>query len=78
MEYVFRGQGQKKSIEPLRSFMTEPMRFGRMFLAGDAAHIVPPTSAKGLNLAATDVKYLSSALSVAENYVRLPLNFGEQ
>jgi p-hydroxybenzoate 3-monooxygenase len=42
--------------------VTEPMRFGRMFLAGDAAHIVPPTGAKGLNLAATDVKYLSSAL----------------
>ena len=41
---------------PLRSFVAEPMRFGRLFLAGDAAHIVPPTGAKGLNLAATDVK----------------------
>lgn len=50
-----------KSIAPLRSFVTEPMRFGRMFLAGDAAHIVPPTGAKGLNLAASDVGYLSQA-----------------
>ena len=46
----------------LRSFIAEPMRFGSLFLAGDAAHIVPPTGAKGLNLAATDVKYLSTAL----------------
>jgi len=44
----------EKSIAPLRSFVAEPMRFGRMFLAGDAAHIVPPTGAKGLNLAASD------------------------
>jgi p-hydroxybenzoate 3-monooxygenase len=50
------------SIAPLRSFVAEPLRFGRLFLAGDAGHIVPPTGAKGLNLAATDVKYLSSAL----------------
>lgn len=56
------GASIEKSIAPLRSFVAEPMRFGRMFLAGDAAHIVPPTGAKGLNLAATDVKYLSSAL----------------
>lgn len=56
------GPSLEKSIAPLRSFVTEPMRFGRMFLAGDAAHIVPPTGAKGLNLAATDVKYLSNAL----------------
>ncbi|HAL40660.1 MAG TPA: 4-hydroxybenzoate 3-monooxygenase [Polaromonas sp.] len=56
------GPSIEKSIAPLRSFVTEPMRFGRMFLAGDAAHIVPPTGAKGLNLAATDVKYLCSAL----------------
>ena len=42
--------------QPLRSFVCEPLRFGRMFLAGDAGHIVPPTGAKGLNLAATDVK----------------------
>jgi len=56
------GASIEKSIAPLRSFVTEPMRFGRMFLAGDAAHIVPPTGAKGLNLAATDVKYLSNAL----------------
>ena len=51
------------SIAPLRSFVAEPMRFGRMFLAGDAAHIVPPTGAKGLNLAASDVGYLWTALS---------------
>jgi p-hydroxybenzoate 3-monooxygenase len=56
------GPSIEKSIAPLRSFVTEPLRFGRMFLAGDAGHIVPPTGAKGLNLAATDVKYLSSAL----------------
>jgi len=56
------GPSIEKSIAPLRSFVTEPMRFGRLFLAGDAAHIVPPTGAKGLNLAATDVKYLSNAL----------------
>ena len=55
------GPSLEKSIAPLRSFVTEPMRFGRMFLAGDAAHIVPPTGAKGLNLAASDVGYLSRA-----------------
>ena len=51
----------EKSIAPLRSFVAEPMRFGRLFLAGDAAHIVPPTGAKGLNLAASDVQYLLAA-----------------
>lgn len=56
------GKSIEKSIAPLRSFVCEPMRFGRLFLAGDAAHIVPPTGAKGLNLAASDVKYLSEAL----------------
>jgi p-hydroxybenzoate 3-monooxygenase len=56
------GPSLEKSIAPLRSFVAEPLRFGRMFLAGDAGHIVPPTGAKGLNLAATDVKYLSQAL----------------
>ena len=55
------GASLEKSIAPLRSFVTEPLRFGRMFLAGDAGHIVPPTGAKGLNLAATDVKYLMDA-----------------
>jgi p-hydroxybenzoate 3-monooxygenase len=50
------------SIAPLRSFVAEPLRFGKMFLAGDAAHIVPPTGAKGLNLAASDVFYLYEAL----------------
>jgi len=56
------GPSIEKSIAPLRSFVAEPMRHGRMFLAGDAAHIVPPTGAKGLNLAASDVYYLSRAL----------------
>jgi p-hydroxybenzoate 3-monooxygenase len=57
------GPSIEKSIAPLRSFVAEPMRFGRLFLAGDAAHIVPPTGAKGLNLAASDVHYLSCALA---------------
>ncbi len=56
------GPSIEKSIAPLRSFVAEPMRFGRLFLAGDAAHIVPPTGAKGLNLAAADVGVLSRAL----------------
>ena len=56
------GPSIEKSIAPLRSFVAEPMRFGRLFLAGDAAHIVPPTGAKGLNLAASDVRFLSCAL----------------
>lgn len=60
-ERLVTGPSIEKSIAPLRSFVTEPLRFGRMFLAGDAGHIVPPTGAKGLNLAATDVKYLSQA-----------------
>jgi len=57
------GPSIEKSIAPLRSFVAEPMRHGRLFLAGDAAHIVPPTGAKGLNLAASDVHYLSRALA---------------
>ncbi|MBS0316553.1 MAG: 4-hydroxybenzoate 3-monooxygenase [Proteobacteria bacterium] len=60
-ERLVTGPSLEKSIAPLRSFVTEPLRFGRMFLAGDAGHIVPPTGAKGLNLAASDVKYLSAA-----------------
>ncbi|OAN58005.1 4-hydroxybenzoate 3-monooxygenase [Magnetospirillum moscoviense] len=56
------GPSLEKSIAPLRSFVAEPMRFGRLFLAGDAAHIVPPTGAKGLNLAASDVRTLGHAL----------------
>ncbi len=56
------GPAIEKSIAPLRSYVAEPLRFGRLFLAGDAAHIVPPTGAKGLNLAASDVWYLSEAL----------------
>jgi p-hydroxybenzoate 3-monooxygenase len=60
--HVVTGPSIEKSIAPLRSFVAEPLRFGRLFLAGDAAHIVPPTGAKGLNLAASDVHYLSDAL----------------
>ena len=59
---VTTGASLEKSVAPLRSFVAEPMRFGRLFLAGDAAHIVPPTGAKGLNLAASDVGYLASGL----------------
>ena len=62
-ETLVTGPSIEKSIAPLRSFVAEPMRFGRLFLAGDAAHIVPPTGAKGLNLAATDVSYLGGALA---------------
>lgn len=56
------GPSVEKSIAPLRSFVTEPMRWGRLFLCGDAAHIVPPTGAKGLNTAASDVHYLFEGL----------------
>ncbi|KHA53948.1 4-hydroxybenzoate 3-monooxygenase [Sulfitobacter geojensis] len=56
------GPSIEKSIAPLRSFVTEPMRWGRLFLCGDAAHIVPPTGAKGLNTAASDVNYLYNGL----------------
>lgn len=62
VDHLVTGPSIEKSITPLRSFVAEPMRFGRLFLAGDAAHIVPPTGAKGLNLAASDVHYLSRAL----------------
>ena len=62
-ERLVTGPSIEKSIAPLRSFVAEPMRFGALFLAGDAAHIVPPTGAKGLNLAASDVQYLSRALA---------------
>jgi p-hydroxybenzoate 3-monooxygenase len=65
-ERLVTGPSIEKSIAPLRSFVAEPMRFGRLFLAGDAAHIVPPTGAKGLNLAASDVRYLS--LAFIEHY----------
>jgi p-hydroxybenzoate 3-monooxygenase len=59
---IITGPSIEKSIAPLRSFISEPMRYGNLFLAGDAAHIVPPTGAKGLNLAAADVRILSEAL----------------
>ncbi|NGN42347.1 4-hydroxybenzoate 3-monooxygenase [Mesorhizobium sp. CGMCC 1.15528] len=61
-EKVTVGPSFEKSIAPLRSFVAEPMQFGRLSLVGDAAHIVPPTGAKGLNLAASDVRYLFSGL----------------
>jgi p-hydroxybenzoate 3-monooxygenase len=61
-EAVITGPSIEKSIAPLRSFVAEPMRFGQLFLVGDAAHIVPPTGAKGLNLAAADVRVLYRAL----------------
>ena len=61
-ERMTTGPSIEKSIAPLRSFVFEPMRHGNLFLAGDAAHIVPPTGAKGLNLASSDVAYLSRAL----------------
>jgi p-hydroxybenzoate 3-monooxygenase len=64
-ESIVTGPSIEKSIAPLRSFVAEPMRYGRLFLAGDAAHIVPPTGAKGLNLAVSDVFYLSRALTEA-------------
>lgn len=61
-EKLITGPSIEKSIAPLRSFVTEPMRWGRLFLCGDAAHIVPPTGAKGLNTAASDIHYLYHAL----------------
>jgi p-hydroxybenzoate 3-monooxygenase len=59
---LVRGRVLEKSVAPLRSFVAEPLRYGRLFLAGDAAHIVPPTGAKGLNLAVRDVHQLAAAL----------------
>jgi p-hydroxybenzoate 3-monooxygenase len=61
-ERLVTGASIEKSIAPLRSFVTEPMRWGRLFLCGDAAHIVPPTGAKGLNTAASDIHYLYNGL----------------
>lgn len=61
-EKLIAGSSIEKSIAPLRSFVTEPMRWGALFLCGDAAHIVPPTGAKGLNTAASDVHYLYNGL----------------
>lgn len=61
-ESLVTGPSIEKSIAPLRSFVAEPMRWGRLFLVGDAAHIVPPTGAKGLNLAVSDVHYLCHGL----------------
>lgn len=66
-EALVTGPSLEKSIAPLRSFVAEPMRFGRLFLVGDAAHIVPPTGAKGLNLAVSDVHYLHECLNTFFN-----------
>ncbi|HAU5592475.1 TPA: 4-hydroxybenzoate 3-monooxygenase [Citrobacter amalonaticus] len=77
------GHSLEKSIAPLRSYVVEPMQYGKLFLVGDAAHIVPPTGAKGLNLAASDVNYLWRILTqyyqhgrndLLANYSRLALN----
>jgi p-hydroxybenzoate 3-monooxygenase len=65
---IVTGPSIEKSVAPLRSFVSEPMAYGRLFLAGDAAHIVPPTGAKGLNLAISDVFYLSRALDAHFNH----------
>jgi p-hydroxybenzoate 3-monooxygenase len=73
------GPSIEKSIAPLRSFVAEPMHHGRLFLAGDAAHIVPPTGAKGLNLAASDVFYLYEALrAYYEDQERAGLDYYSQ
>ena len=61
-ERLVTGPSIEKSIAPLRSFVAEPMRYGNLFLAGDAAHIVPPTGARGLNSAASDIYYLYHAM----------------
>lgn len=68
-----RGKITQKSVTPMRSFVTEPMQYGRLFLAGDAAHIVPPTGAKGMNLAVADVRMLSKALAARFNEGRQDL-----
>ena len=82
-DQIVEGPSIEKSIAPLRSYVAEPMSHGRLFLAGDAAHIVPPTGAKGLNLAVSDVFYLSRALaryyergesSLLESYSTTALN----
>lgn len=78
-ENLTTGPRLEMSIAPLRSFVAEPLRFGNLFLAGDAAHIVPPTGAKGLNLAASDVYYLSRAFIAyyAEKRVDLLARYSE-
>src|SRR5262249_8750110 len=61
--HIDEGPILQRGLTPTRSFVVEPMQFGRLFLAGDAAHIVPPTGAKGMNLAVADVRYLTEALA---------------
>ncbi|SMX46741.1 4-hydroxybenzoate 3-monooxygenase [Maliponia aquimaris] len=79
-ETIEMGPSIEKSIAPLRSFVCEPMQYGRLFLAGDAAHIVPPTGAKGLNTAASDVHYLHQALRARylEQYAQALGRYSEQ
>src|SRR5205085_5072240 len=60
---IVEGRILQKGVTPVRAFVAAPMRYGRMFLSGDAAHIVPPTGAKGLNLAVADVRVLARALN---------------
>jgi p-hydroxybenzoate 3-monooxygenase len=78
-ERIVTGPSIEKSIAPLRSYVAEPMQYGTLFLAGDAAQSVPPTGAKGLNLAVSDVFYLSRALIEScrrgkTHYLQRPLN----
>ncbi len=79
-ERLVTGPSIEKSIAPLRSFVSEPMQWGRLFLAGDASHLVPPTGAKGLNLAISDVHYLAEALIAhyREGEDRLLESYGER
>lgn len=72
-DQIATGPSIEKSIAPLRSYVIEPMQYGNLFLAGDAAHIVPPTGAKGLNLAISDVHYLSEAFSAQYSGDAIPL-----
>ena len=72
--WIVTGSSIEKSIAPLRSFVAEPMSYGRLFLAGESAHNVPPTGAKGLNLAVSDVFYLHRALVRADQEERRPLS----
>ena len=68
---IITGSSIEKSIAPLRSFVCEPMSWEKLFLVGDAAHIVPPTGAKGLNLAVSDVYYLHDALKNITNLIQM-------
>ncbi|MFZ8991940.1 MAG: 4-hydroxybenzoate 3-monooxygenase [Candidatus Puniceispirillaceae bacterium] len=79
-EQLITGPSLEKSIAPLRSFVAEPMQFGRLLLAGDAAHVVPPTGAKGLNLAFSDIYYLHQAIEsfFADNDIAALPHYSQQ